>query len=142
MRILFNVFFFNLMRNIGSMVFVDLNNRVYELFCDSRPMLYSFIINYGINFIKSLHFYENHRFPPIFTEVKIYASICTHFRTSDVTLDETEGILRMYLRGRPVVLNIPTAVSDTYDINEVVKPPSERLKLDWVTMNPCFVFTL
>lgn len=55
-----------------------------------------------------------------------------HSRSGDVIHNEDETLLRVYLRGRPIVLNIPSAVVDNYDVNEVAKPPAERLKLDWV----------
>ncbi|KAL0280684.1 UNVERIFIED_CONTAM: hypothetical protein PYX00_001910 [Menopon gallinae] len=55
----------------------------------------------------------------------------TKHGTRDVAYSE-EGVLKMYLRGRPVNLYAPTSMVDTYDVNNVSKAPSERLKLDWV----------
>ena len=54
------------------------------------------------------------------------------FRTRDATYNEEEGSVRYFLRGRPIVLNAPTAVAETYDIMKVATAPQTRLKLEWV----------
>lgn len=46
--------------------------------------------------------------------------------------NEDEGTVRMYLRGRPVVLHVPTSYTETYDLHKVSTPPQNKLKLDWV----------
>lgn len=48
--------------------------------------------------------------------------------------NDNDGTLRMYLRGRPIVLHAPTSIVDSYDVNTVAKAPMERLKLDWVNI--------
>ncbi|XP_077290985.1 echinoderm microtubule-associated protein-like 2 isoform X2 [Arctopsyche grandis] len=46
--------------------------------------------------------------------------------------NDDDGTVRMFLRGRPIVLHAPSAVLDTYDLNKVAPPPHTKLKLDWV----------
>lgn len=52
--------------------------------------------------------------------------------TRDASYNEEEGTLRMFLRGRPVILYAPTALADNYDITKVATAPHSKLKLDWV----------
>uniref|UniRef100_A0A1B6C405 Uncharacterized protein n=2 Tax=Clastoptera arizonana TaxID=38151 RepID=A0A1B6C405_9HEMI len=52
--------------------------------------------------------------------------------TRDALYNEEEGTLRMYLRGRPVILYAPTSMADNYDITKVATAPHSKLKLDWV----------
>lgn len=40
--------------------------------------------------------------------------------------------MRIFLRGRPVVVHAPAAVVDTYDLSKVSPAPHSRLKLEWV----------
>lgn len=46
--------------------------------------------------------------------------------------NEEESTVRMYLRGRPVVLYVPTPLMELYDLHKVSTPPQSKLKLDWV----------
>lgn len=43
-----------------------------------------------------------------------------------------EGILRFNVNGRIIVLNIPTELLQTYTIKNVLGPPQQRLKLEYV----------
>lgn len=52
--------------------------------------------------------------------------------TRDATYNEEEKTLRMFLRGRPIILYAPSALADTYDITKVTTPPQSKLKLEWV----------
>lgn len=52
--------------------------------------------------------------------------------TRDAAFNDEEGTLRMYLRGRPVVLYAPSPLVDSFDITKVATPPQAKLKLDWV----------
>ncbi|XP_043476559.1 echinoderm microtubule-associated protein-like 2 isoform X8 [Leptopilina heterotoma] len=52
--------------------------------------------------------------------------------TRDMQYNEDEGTVRIYLRGRPIVLYVPTPLADTYDPHKVNTPPQSKLKLDWV----------
>ncbi|XP_046824221.1 echinoderm microtubule-associated protein-like 2 isoform X2 [Vespa crabro] len=52
--------------------------------------------------------------------------------TRDMQYNEEEGTVRMYLRGRPVVLYVPTSMIGHYDLHKVTTPPQSKLKLDWV----------
>ncbi|KAK0082075.1 hypothetical protein PV325_011118 [Microctonus aethiopoides] len=52
--------------------------------------------------------------------------------TRDMQLNDADGSVRIYLRGRPIVLYIPTPAIDTYDLHKVNTPPQSKLKLDWV----------
>ncbi|XP_017783168.1 PREDICTED: echinoderm microtubule-associated protein-like 2 isoform X2 [Nicrophorus vespilloides] len=51
--------------------------------------------------------------------------------TRDVSYNEDDQTLKMYLRGRPVILHAPTDIADSFDLTKVSTAPSERLKLDW-----------
>ncbi|XP_063993573.1 echinoderm microtubule-associated protein-like 2 isoform X3 [Diachasmimorpha longicaudata] len=62
--------------------------------------------------------------PPVLSNVK--------HGTREMQYNESEGTVRMYLRGRPVVLYVPTPALDTYDPHKVNTPPQSKLKLDWV----------
>ncbi|XP_046142601.1 echinoderm microtubule-associated protein-like 2 isoform X9 [Osmia bicornis bicornis] len=52
--------------------------------------------------------------------------------TRDMQHNEEENTVRMYLRGRPVVLYVPTPLMESYDLHKVSTPPQSKLKLDWV----------
>jgi len=52
--------------------------------------------------------------------------------TRDMQYNEEEGTVRMYLRGRPVILYVPTLMMESYDLHKVSTPPQSKLKLDWV----------
>ncbi|KAK9298266.1 hypothetical protein QLX08_008346 [Tetragonisca angustula] len=52
--------------------------------------------------------------------------------TRDMQYNEEENTVRMYLRGRPVVLYVPTPLMESYDLHKVNTPPQNKLKLDWV----------
>ncbi|XP_011145909.1 echinoderm microtubule-associated protein-like 2 isoform X5 [Harpegnathos saltator] len=52
--------------------------------------------------------------------------------TRDMQYNEEESTVRMYLRGRPVVLYVPTPMMESYDLHKVSTPPQSKLKLDWV----------
>lgn len=54
------------------------------------------------------------------------------FRTRDATFNEEEGSVRFFLRGRPIVLYAPTAITENYDMLKVATAPQTRLKLEWV----------
>lgn len=52
--------------------------------------------------------------------------------TRDMQFNEIEGTVRMYLRGRPIVIHVPTNVIGSYDPHKVIISPQSKLKLDWV----------
>ncbi|GFW36186.1 echinoderm microtubule-associated protein-like 1 [Trichonephila clavipes] len=52
--------------------------------------------------------------------------------TKDAVLMQEEGIVKLYLRGRPIALHIPTDYLQDYSLNKVNNPSSQRLKLEWV----------
>ncbi|XP_073982208.1 echinoderm microtubule-associated protein-like 2 isoform X3 [Rhodnius prolixus] len=52
--------------------------------------------------------------------------------TRDAVYNEEEGTLKMYLRGRPVILYAPSDLISNYDVTKVAAPPQQRLKLEWV----------
>ncbi|XP_024937136.1 echinoderm microtubule-associated protein-like 2 isoform X5 [Cephus cinctus] len=62
--------------------------------------------------------------PPVLSNVK--------HGTRDMQYNEEEGTVLMYLRGRPVVLYVPTPAIESYDLHKVSTPPQSKLKLDWV----------
>nr|CAD7573381.1 unnamed protein product [Timema californicum] len=53
-------------------------------------------------------------------------------RTRDASFNEEEGSVRIFLRGRPIVLYAPSELAESYDLNKVTTPPQTRLKLEWV----------
>ncbi|KAF2905825.1 hypothetical protein ILUMI_00361 [Ignelater luminosus] len=54
------------------------------------------------------------------------------YSTKEATYNDEDQTVRMYLRGRPIILSAPTDVADNYDITKVATAPSQKLKLDWV----------
>lgn len=52
--------------------------------------------------------------------------------TREMQYNEEDGIVRMYLRGRPISLYVPTSAIESYDPHKVSTPPQSKLKLDWV----------
>lgn len=59
-------------------------------------------------------------------------STLTHHSTHTCSYNDEEGTLKMFLRGRPVVLHAPSDVRDSFDIMKVQPAPSKKLKLGWV----------
>nr|CAD7396860.1 unnamed protein product [Timema cristinae] len=53
------------------------------------------------------------------------------WRTRDASFNEEEGSVRIFLRGRPIVLYAPSELAESYDLNKVTTPPQTRLKLDY-----------
>ncbi|CAH1261926.1 EML1 [Branchiostoma lanceolatum] len=45
---------------------------------------------------------------------------------------QEEGAVRMFLRGRPITMYMPTDMMETYNFKEKGTLPPEKLKLDWV----------
>ncbi|KAK3853408.1 hypothetical protein Pcinc_040052 [Petrolisthes cinctipes] len=43
-----------------------------------------------------------------------------------------EGVVKLYLRGRPLNLYVPTPLRDSYSPSAPTSPPSVKLKLEWV----------
>ncbi|KFM61433.1 Echinoderm microtubule-associated protein-like 1, partial [Stegodyphus mimosarum] len=56
----------------------------------------------------------------------------TRHGTKEAILMQEEGIVKMYLRGRPLAIHIPTEYLQDYSLNKVNNAPSQRLKLEWV----------
>ncbi|KAJ3659306.1 hypothetical protein Zmor_011002 [Zophobas morio] len=61
--------------------------------------------------------------------------------TKEATFNEEEKTVRMFLRGRPIILYVPSEMGDSYDITKevgsyditkVTTAPAQKLKLDWV----------
>ncbi|KRT81184.1 translation initiation factor eIF2A, partial [Oryctes borbonicus] len=53
-------------------------------------------------------------------------------KRKDVSYNDEDQTLKMYLRGRPINLAVPTDVAENYDINAVGPAPSKELELEWV----------
>ncbi|UYV78229.1 EML1 [Cordylochernes scorpioides] len=47
-------------------------------------------------------------------------------------ITEEEGVIRMFLRGRPLTMHVPTSQLSDYSLERVNHPPAQRLKLEWV----------
>ncbi|XP_066252932.1 echinoderm microtubule-associated protein-like 2 isoform X1 [Euwallacea similis] len=52
--------------------------------------------------------------------------------TKDAIYNEEEKTIKIFLRGRPIILYGPTDLVNNYEITKVSTAPSQRLKLDWV----------
>ncbi|XP_077521622.1 echinoderm microtubule-associated protein-like 2 isoform X11 [Amblyomma americanum] len=52
--------------------------------------------------------------------------------TKEAQLNTEDGTVRMYLRGRPIVMHIPSEQLHDYSLMKVNSAPSQRLKLEWV----------
>ncbi|XP_064484609.1 echinoderm microtubule-associated protein-like 2 isoform X3 [Ornithodoros turicata] len=52
--------------------------------------------------------------------------------TRDAQFNQEDGTIRMYLRGRPVVMHVPTDLLEDYSLTKVNSAPPQRLKLEWV----------
>ncbi|KAL1490011.1 hypothetical protein ABEB36_013925 [Hypothenemus hampei] len=53
-------------------------------------------------------------------------------KTKDAVYNEEEKTIKIYLRGRPVILSGPSNLVENYEITKVSKAPTHKLKLDWV----------
>ena len=49
-----------------------------------------------------------------------------------MTYNADEGVLKIFLRGRPVNLYAPSSVRDEYELNKAIPAPQSKLKLEWV----------
>lgn len=56
----------------------------------------------------------------------------TIYSTHTATYNEDDGSVKMFLRGRPIILHAPSDVRDNYDLSKVQPAPTKKLKLDWV----------
>ncbi|XP_055316074.1 echinoderm microtubule-associated protein-like 2 isoform X2 [Sitodiplosis mosellana] len=52
--------------------------------------------------------------------------------TQTCSYNEDDGTVKMFLRGRPVILNATSDVKEIYDVTKVQPAPNKKLKLDWV----------
>ncbi|KAK9717603.1 HELP motif [Popillia japonica] len=50
----------------------------------------------------------------------------------DVTYNDEDQTLKMYLRGRPIILAAPSALAENYDISATGPKPPKKLELEWV----------
>ncbi|CAL4066981.1 unnamed protein product [Meganyctiphanes norvegica] len=50
----------------------------------------------------------------------------------DIVYTKEEGSVRMYIKGKPVFFEVPTALQEEYDPKGDSSPPSKALKLEWV----------
>nr|CAD7414936.1 unnamed protein product [Timema poppensis] len=64
-----------------------------------------------------------------------HTMLVTRHWTRDASFNEEEGSVRIFLRGRPIVLYAPSELAESYDLNKVTTPPQTRLKLEWVTLD-------
>lgn len=64
--------------------------------------------------------------------ISLSKSTATTRRLSNGDITET-GLIKLYLRGRPINFYLPKSLAATYDPNNVLKCPSDiSLKLEWV----------
>ena len=54
------------------------------------------------------------------------------FSTKEASFNPEDGYVKMYIRGRPVQLFVPTSMNDTYALSKVSPAPQLRPKMEWV----------
>lgn len=54
------------------------------------------------------------------------------YRTKDITYNDEEKSIKMFLRNKPIILHVPSNLTENYEITKVSKTPSKKLKLEWV----------
>ncbi|XP_067121912.1 echinoderm microtubule-associated protein-like 2 isoform X1 [Centruroides vittatus] len=52
--------------------------------------------------------------------------------TKETSLNHEDGIVKMYLRGRPISMHIPTVQNSNYSLQKVNPAPPHRLRIEWV----------
>ena len=52
--------------------------------------------------------------------------------TKEASFNPEDGYVKMYIRGRPVQLFVPTSMNDTYALSKVSPAPQLRPKMEWV----------
>ncbi|XP_018322367.1 echinoderm microtubule-associated protein-like 2 isoform X3 [Agrilus planipennis] len=52
--------------------------------------------------------------------------------TKEATYNEEDQAVRIYLRGRPIVLYAPSEIGEHYDLTKVATAPHQKPKLNWV----------
>lgn len=55
-----------------------------------------------------------------------------HSKTKDITYNDEEKSIKMFLRNKPIILHVPSNLTENYEITKVSKTPSKKLKLEWV----------
>ncbi|CAH8432702.1 unnamed protein product [Schistosoma turkestanicum] len=71
--------------------------------------------------------------PPIHNKQPTYLSKFHHDDDSkETTYLPGDGILRFYIRGRPVSVYMPTQIMQSYDLSVPLKAPNTTLKLEWI----------
>lgn len=53
-------------------------------------------------------------------------------RAREAQYNIDEGVVKLYLRGRPLNLYVPTPLQETYNPTGPTSPPPAKLKLEWV----------
>uniref|UniRef100_T1J5S7 HELP domain-containing protein n=1 Tax=Strigamia maritima TaxID=126957 RepID=T1J5S7_STRMM len=64
--------------------------------------------------------------------VKLSSANNSRHGTKEAVYNSEEGYLKMYLRGRPIVMYAPSNCLQDFSLNKVNSLPTERLKLDWI----------
>lgn len=54
------------------------------------------------------------------------------FRVRDGVYYEEDGMVKFYLRGRPVIVYAPSDVMETYSVAKMNMAPASKLKIEWV----------
>ncbi|KAG7166212.1 Echinoderm microtubule-associated protein-like 1-like [Homarus americanus] len=58
--------------------------------------------------------------------------ILIFLRAREAQYNPDEGVVKLYLRGRPLNLYVPTALQETYSPTASTSHPPAKLKLEWV----------
>lgn len=51
--------------------------------------------------------------------------------SKEVSYNDEDQTLKMYLRGRPIIMAAPSDVAENYDVGNVGPEPSKTLELEW-----------
>ena len=62
----------------------------------------------------------------------IFTKILLFFSTKDASFNSEDGFVKMYIRGRPVQLFVPTDLTNSYTLSKVSPAPQLRPKVEWV----------
>ncbi|XP_038641850.1 echinoderm microtubule-associated protein-like 2 isoform X3 [Scyliorhinus canicula] len=53
-------------------------------------------------------------------------------KQKDAIFNAEEGYVKMFLRGRPITMFVPQALTETYKIQASTEQPTHKLKMEWV----------
>jgi len=76
--------------------------------------------------------FSNKSFLNLYLKPNVAMSSNVKHGSKDATYNEEDQAIKMYLRGRPIILHGSSDLVEGYEITKVTTAPTQRLKLDWV----------